>query len=437
MDVDKLLIVAHPDDELLWGGINLLLEPGWKVVCATNATHAVRSKEFYKTMSFCNVFEYDMYNAQDVYTDEEDESDDMFRGTDFENILTELSRKHWKLVLTHSPTGEYGHEHHKTVHRMVKSKFPEAKNFTIGPKLSPARIRMKQQACIFYAATQDICRKFLNDGPLREIERDFITKESIYVCKDRQIPRVIHQIWFGNEMNPESVRGKLLANVKRVAESNGYVYKLWGNADLTEKNFPLTWNSITTARQKSAETGQSRFAQIADLARYEIIHRFGGVYLDSLFEIGAKFCEYIQSESKAVELIVANEDACGLECQGSPGEYYMSNGFFAAIPGCIVLKRLLHPATQSEIDFDEKRVNRTTGPYFFRSGIRDDYHKKVHVIPTEKIYPFMSNDSDYREGDPGKCLTADKRDIIPDCLMSKYPESLAVYHSGFGGSWSW
>ena len=26
MDVDKLLIIAHPDDEVLWGGINLHME---------------------------------------------------------------------------------------------------------------------------------------------------------------------------------------------------------------------------------------------------------------------------------------------------------------------------------------------------------------------------------------------------------------------------
>ena len=60
MDVDKLLIVAHPDDEVLWGGINLLLQPGWFVVCASHLSDPVRSLEFYRTMSFCNVTKYVM-----------------------------------------------------------------------------------------------------------------------------------------------------------------------------------------------------------------------------------------------------------------------------------------------------------------------------------------------------------------------------------------
>ena len=433
MDVDKLLVVAHPDDELLWGGINLLLEPGWKVVCATNAQHPVRYKEFYKTMSFCNVFEYDMYNAEDTYTEDEAESEAMFRGTDFESALNELSKKHWKLVLTHTSTGDYGHEHHKTVHRMVMERFPDAKNFAKGPILSDSKIRSKQQASIFYAATQDIARKFLNDLPLRPIEDELIYRETEYVNRSRKIPRIIHQIWFGNLLNPETVRAKLLAGVKRVAEANGYVYKLWVNEDLNEKNFPLTWSSIQMAQQKGAEAGKPRYAQIADLARYEIVHKFGGVYLDSLFEIGASFCEYIFAQSRRAELVVANEDPCGLDCQGRVGKY-MSNGFFAGIPGCICLKRILHPATLSEIDFDNVWVNQSTGPYFFRLGIQST--DKVHVIPTDKIYPFMKQQSDYRKSDKGKCLTEDEKDIIPDCLINEYPDSLAVYHSGFGGSWS-
>ena len=434
MDVDKLLIVAHPDDELLWGGMNLLLEPGWKVVCATHASHPLRYVEFYKTMSFCNVFEYDMYNADDTYTEDPEESDSMYRGTDFETALDELSRKHWKLVLTHNANGDYGHQHHATVHRMVMQRFPDAKNFAVGPFLSDKKVEAKRQCSIFYAATQDICRKFLNDGPLRQIEHDLIYRETEYVNRIRRIPRIIHQIWFGNPINPNSVRGKLLAGVKKVAEANGYVYKLWVNEDLTEKNFPLTWESIEIVQQKGAAAGKPRYAQLADLARYELIHRYGGVYLDSLFEIGSAFCDYIFAQSTRAELVVANEDPCGLKCESGAGKY-ISNGFFAGIPGCICLKRILHPATLSEIDFDEKRVNRTTGPYFFRLGIQDI--DKVHVIPTEKIYPFMVNNSEYRRGDKGKCVTEDGEDIIPDCLMNKYPDSLAIYHSGFGGSWSW
>ena len=48
----------------------------------------------------------------------------------------------------------------------------------------------------------------------------------------------------------------------------------------------------------------------------------------------------------------------------------------------------------------------------------------------------MVNDSEYRKGAPNQCVTADNK-ILHDCLKKKYPTSLAVYQSGFGGSWSW
>jgi hypothetical protein len=61
---------------------------------------------------------------------------------------------------------------------------------------------------------------------------------------------------------------------------------------------------------------------------------------------------------------------------------------------------------------------------------------KIHVIDTEKIYPFMVNDSEYRKGSPNQCITEGDK-LLHDCLHKKYPKSLTVYHSGFGGSWSW
>lgn len=48
----------------------------------------------------------------------------------------------------------------------------------------------------------------------------------------------------------------------------------------------------------------------------------------------------------------------------------------------------------------------------------------------------MVNDSEYRPGEINQCISEDDK-LIHDCLKKKYPKSLAVYQSGFGGSWSW
>ena len=435
MDVDKLLIVAHPDDELLWGGINLLSQPGWLVVCSTHANDPVRSAEFYNSMSFCNVTRYIMFNVEDTYTEDPDEADRMYDGSTFHNILKKLSKQSWKLVLTHEEGGEYGHEHHRKVHRMVKSLFTSPKFFKVGPKLSDSQLELKRDSLLYYRKTQSICKTLFNrkGHTLKLLERQYFFNETLYVNPVREVSKCIHQIWFGNPLATNTVRYNLMKGVEKLAIHHGYNYKCWTNDDLRPETFPMTWEFMQLAIQTGKDLEQSRFAQVADLARLEILHRFGGIYLDSLFEISSRFLDYIENH-KHFELIVANEDPCKLKCVGAEGKKYMSNGFFACIPGCPILKRLLNYDVLESIDFDSVFINRTTGSYFFRSAMKP--RDSIHVIDTELIYPFMVNESAYRAAKTNECITSGDK-LLHDCLVKKYPKSLAVYQSGFGGSWSW
>jgi len=437
MDVDKLLIVAHPDDEVLWGGLNLLLQPGWFVVCSMHLNDSVRSLEFYKTMSLANVTKYVMYDVPDEYTEDPREAAKLYDGSLFEKGIQSLSKHPWKLVLTHNVTGEYGHEHHKKVNQLVMKYMPSAKTFKVGERLKATTLEHKRNLLQYYAKTQAICRHLYErkGSKLKITEREHFFNETIYVDIQRKITPVIHQIWFGKPLDKTTIRYNLMNGVKEVANRNGFAYKVWTNDDMKEETMPITWKYMQHAIKKGEELEQSRFAQVADLARYELLHRFGGVYMDSLFEIGDEFCNYIKEHSNSgYELIVANEDPCKLKCKGSGGKKYMSNGFFACVPGSIILKRLLSKDSLDSIDFESVYINRTTGPYYFRSGMKTG--DKIHVIDTEKIYPFMVNDSEYRPGELNQCITEGDK-LIHDCLHKKYPKSLAVYQSGFGGSWSW
>jgi LmbE family N-acetylglucosaminyl deacetylase len=435
MEVDKLLVVAHPDDEVLWGGSNLLSQPGWLVVCSTHLSDPVRSREFFNTMSYCNVTRYIMFDVNDTYTEDAVEADRIYDGSIFDQFLKKLSIKPWKLVLTHNDKGEYGHEHHKKVHRLVKKYFRNPKYFDLGTKLSEKQIELKRDSLLFYRKTQSICKTIFmrKSSSLKIAERQYFFNEKLFVNEKKEIPKLINQIWFGKALDTNSVRYHLMKNVETQALRNNWQYKLWTNDDLIYENFPLTWEFMNLAIQKGYEYEQSRFAQVADLARLEILHRFGGVYLDSLFEISHEFLTYI-SKNKSYELIVSNEDPCGLKCKGDNDKKYMSNGFFATIPGCEILKRLLNYDVLESVDWDSVFINRTTGPYFFRSAMKT--RDNILVIPTNQIYPFMVKDSNYRKASPNECITQDDK-ILHNCLKEKYSGSLAVYHSGFGGSWSW
>lgn len=435
MEVDKLLIVAHPDDEVLWGGMNLLLQPGWFVICSTHLKDPIRSREFFNTMSYCNVTRYIMFDVKDDYTENPKVADKLYDGSLFDKFIKKLSTKTWNVVLTHNESGEYGHEHHRKVHRLVKKYFKEPTFFDLGPKLSANEAELKRKSLLFYKKTQAICKTIYNkkSDSLKLTERQFFFNEKIYVEPNNEIQKIIHQIWFGKPLDKKTLRFNLMKKVKTLAVKNGYEYKCWTDKDLNYENFPLTWEFIQLAIEKGEELEQSRFAQVADLARLEILHRFGGIYLDSLFEISKELLNFINTNNKR-ELIVANEDPCDLNCKGNKNKKYLSNAFFAARPGSEILKRLLNYDVLSEIDWDSVYINRTTGPYFFRSAIKDK--DDVLVIPTEKIYPFMVNESDYRKAKPNECVKPDNT-ILHNCLNKKYPSSLALYHSGFGGSWSW
>ena len=49
----NLMIVAHPDDEILWGGANLFKDD-YFVVCLTNGYNNARARDFRKIMGFTN-----------------------------------------------------------------------------------------------------------------------------------------------------------------------------------------------------------------------------------------------------------------------------------------------------------------------------------------------------------------------------------------------
>lgn len=113
---NKLMIVAHPDDESLWGGGHLL-DKGYFVVCLTNGNNTVRRSEFYAALK-----EYGCQGLMLSYPDlEGGKRSDWSKYTvkivqDLELLLT---YKKWDLIVTHNPKGEYGHIQHRMTSQLV------------------------------------------------------------------------------------------------------------------------------------------------------------------------------------------------------------------------------------------------------------------------------------------------------------------------------
>ena len=115
----KLVIVAHPDDEMIWGGSHLF-EGNYLVVCLTNGNNNIRKKEFIKIMEKTHnkglIFNYpDLINGKkDQWINAKKEIE--------KDIAYIIKRKNWKMVITHNPKGEYGHIHHRLTSQIVSLK---------------------------------------------------------------------------------------------------------------------------------------------------------------------------------------------------------------------------------------------------------------------------------------------------------------------------
>ena len=117
--VNKLMIVAHPDDELVFGGAELIkYGEQYKVVCISYKNDKIRSKEFQNVMKQLNISNYEMWDFKDSLQDYVNTLDEniSYEHKSFTNLL---NRK-WEKIVTHNPIGEYGHPKHKRLFETVK-----------------------------------------------------------------------------------------------------------------------------------------------------------------------------------------------------------------------------------------------------------------------------------------------------------------------------
>jgi hypothetical protein len=263
---------------------------------------------------------------------------------------------------------------------------------------------------------------------------------------------VFNQIWFGGEM--PKWRQLMFGANKKVCEQSGFQYKLWKNEDRNAENFPQTIAYQNAALEVGTATGHSRWAQVADLARLEIIYNVGGVYADSIVEITPALLKAVtEAINQGAQFVGCNEDECEppLDCKNARGELYLSNSFFAATRGNPIFERLLSAASLDNIDMENEQLNHTTGPYFLRSAITPE--DSVFLFKSNQVYQFNQQETPYKEATPdpflfktmvaGAVKVKDDMYYLPGGIQKLQADflvankgPLATYHSGLGGSWS-
>jgi LmbE family N-acetylglucosaminyl deacetylase len=110
------IIVAHPDDETLWAGGTILSHPSWKcfIACLCRAKDKDRAPRFFKTL--------EILKAKGIMGDLDDgpEQKPLDEKEVGIAILDLLPSRHFDLIITHSPAGEYTrHIRHEEVSKAV------------------------------------------------------------------------------------------------------------------------------------------------------------------------------------------------------------------------------------------------------------------------------------------------------------------------------
>lgn len=182
------------------------------------------------------------------------------------------------------------------------------------------------------------------------------------------IPKIIHYCWFGGDKPAEVI--KYIDGWKKLCPD--YEIKEWN-----EKNFDISQSKFAFAAYK-----EKKWAFVSDYARFFILEKYGGIYLDTDIEL-----------IKNLDSLLNDEAFIGFEVHG------VAAGVIGSKPHNPIICAILKTYDRTDFYLDNGKLNLLTSPDYFTNEIlkvgfvrenKKQQLKNITVYPSEYFYPYST-----------------------------------------------
>ena len=181
----------------------------------------------------------------------------------------------------------------------------------------------------------------------------------------REIPKIIHQIWIGPNKMPRVWMKTFYEDYIKMFPD--WKYQLW-----TEKEI----NNLNMINKDIYNQEPTMWGK-ADIARYEILYKYGGVYVDAdSVWINNKNLEECINEAKYTGLFFGRSQHVANQ---------VANGVIGASPSHEFFEKLLNNLTQRYKNLSHRcEVAVSIGPFYVTEVLKD---YKFTLFPATYFYP--------------------------------------------------
>lgn len=192
----------------------------------------------------------------------------------------------------------------------------------------------------------------------------------VFAEKEPKIPKIIHVIWINGKINeygvPQELKKYIVTWIEKHPE---WQFKLWTDADVAK---------IKLDNQDLYDDA-TNFGVKSDILKYEIIYRYGGVYVDTDFEC-----------LKPLDIFHHCYDFY-VGIQPLDSQYLqLGAALFGATPGHPILKHVIE--TMKKSYYSHKGAPAKTGPIHFTRAFFEIANNKLNTIdiafPASYFYPL-------------------------------------------------